>query len=80
MDYFRSLLNPQKQPEKDSTRLPPQLPKQRNSDWNTVITDSDRNLFFKVKEANTNRSSRYTQQNTKLNQVNANLKAKYKQK
>ena len=73
------MLNPQK-PDPEQPRVPPKLPKQHNSDWNTVVTDSERNLFFKVKEANTNRSSRYTQQNTKLNQVNANLKAKYKQR
>jgi hypothetical protein len=44
------------------------------------VADSDKNLFFKVKEANTKRSSRYAQQNTKLNQVNADLKAKFKQR
>jgi len=81
MDYFRQFLNSNKQAEPTpAARVPPQLPKKNNSDWNTVITDSERNLLFKLKEANTNRSSRYTQQNTKINQANANLKEKYKQR
>ena len=64
----------------DQPRKPKQqivYDKQHNSDWNKVIEDSDRNLFFAVTEADSQRSCANSHQSNKMLQTRDRLKDRF---